>query len=67
MNSRFRSNNLVAILIAIILFATGFALYFIHKQSESGQQQDKAPTAFFSEAPMATERPEIQHCPDRVA
>ncbi len=49
MNSRFKSNNLVAILIAVILFATGFALYFIHRQSESKQEQDKAPTAFISE------------------
>lgn len=38
MNSRSKSNNFIALLIAIALFAIGFALYFIHQNSESNQQ-----------------------------
>jgi hypothetical protein len=30
-----RSNNFIAILIAVLLFAAGFALLIIHEQSES--------------------------------
>lgn len=35
MQSRFKSNNFIALLIAILLIAIGFALGFIHKQSEA--------------------------------
>lgn len=38
MNSRSKSNNFIALLIAIALFAIGFALYFIHQNSESSKQ-----------------------------
>ncbi len=34
MKTRSRSNNFVAILIAIMLFAIGFILYFIHEQTQ---------------------------------
>jgi hypothetical protein len=46
MNSRFKANNLVAILIAIILIAAGFALAFMHRQTESNKNlgQVKIPT-----------------------
>ena len=37
MKTRSKSNNLVAILIAVILFAIGFLLYFIHEQSQSSE------------------------------
>lgn len=37
MNSRFKTNNLIAILVAIILFATGFVLYFMHQQSKPNE------------------------------
>ena len=37
MKTRSRSNNFVAILIAILLFALGFALYFIHEQTQIGK------------------------------
>lgn len=66
MNSRFRSNNLVAILIAVILFAIGFALYFIHRQSESKQEQEKAPTALISENLMPVERLPTREFPDEL-
>jgi hypothetical protein len=38
MNSRSKTNNFIALLIAAILFATGFALYFAHQQLESREQ-----------------------------
>ena len=38
MNSRSKTNNFVAILIAVILFAAGFALYFAHQKAESDKQ-----------------------------
>ena len=38
MNSRFKTNNLVAILIAIILVTIGFVLAFMHQQSESDEK-----------------------------
>jgi heme/copper-type cytochrome/quinol oxidase subunit 3 len=57
MDSRFKSNNLVAILIAVLLFATGFALYFIHRQTESRQEREKAPTAFISQSMLTTQYP----------
>jgi cell division protein FtsN len=43
MKSRSKSNNLVALLIAVILIAIGFALAFIHRQSESNEQSAKTP------------------------
>jgi len=41
MNSRFKSNNLIAVLIALLLMGTGFVLSFIHRQSESRLEQAK--------------------------
>jgi len=38
MNSRFKSNNFIGLLIALFLIATGFALSFINKQSESTEK-----------------------------
>mgnify|MGYP001814462829 CR=1 FL=1 len=35
MKTHSRSNNLIAILIAVLLFAIGFVLYFVHEQRES--------------------------------
>jgi len=48
MESRFKSNNFIAILIALILVATGFALAFIHRHSKSGATQEKKPVAALS-------------------
>lgn len=45
MKSRSKSNNLIAILIALILIAIGFSLAFIHRQSESNEKNAKAPVA----------------------
>jgi flagellar basal body-associated protein FliL len=45
MESRFKSNNFIAILIALILMATGFALAFLHRQSESKTNQEEKPVA----------------------
>lgn len=46
--SRFKSNNFIAILIALILVATGFALAFIHRHSESETNHEKKPVAALS-------------------
>jgi len=54
MKSRSKSNNLVALLIAVILIAIGFALAFIHRQSESNEQNAKTPVAVILDA--VTER-----------
>jgi len=43
MKSRSKSNNFIAILIAVILIAIGFALAFIHRQSESKADHVKKP------------------------
>jgi len=43
MKTRSKSNNLVALLIALILIAIGFALGFIHRQSESKEKANKTP------------------------
>lgn len=43
MKSRFKSNNFVALLIAVILIAIGFALAAIHRQSESNEKEVSAP------------------------
>jgi len=53
MNTHSKSNNFIAILIAVILFAIGFLLYFIHEQSQSTEQnelgQTKTPSAITNE------------------
>jgi hypothetical protein len=51
MNSRFKTNNLVAILIAILLIATGLVLAFMHRQSESNEKlgQLRVPAAVITE------------------
>jgi hypothetical protein len=41
MNSRSKSNNFIAILIALLLFAAGFILLFIHEQSEPDDKQKR--------------------------
>jgi uncharacterized FlgJ-related protein len=60
MNSRFKSNNFFAALIAVILIAIGFGLSFINKQSEpiAEQAMDKAtaPEAVITEVLSATEK-----------
>jgi hypothetical protein len=40
MKTRSKSNNFIAILIAVILFAIGFLLYFIHAQSQSNNTEN---------------------------
>jgi len=50
MESRFKSNNFIAILIALILVATGFALAFIHRHSKSEATHEKKPVAALSAA-----------------
>ena len=44
MKSRFKSNNYIAILIALILIVLGFVLGFIHRQSESSEKQTQTDT-----------------------
>ena len=50
MKSRFKSNNYIALLIAIILMVIGFVLGFINKQSESAekQKQTESPVAMIT-------------------
>lgn len=48
MESRFKSNNFIAILIALILVATGFALAFIHRHSKTESDHEKKPVAALS-------------------
>jgi len=50
MESRFKSNNFIAILIAIFLVAAGFALAFIHRHSKSEASHDEKPVAATSSA-----------------
>lgn len=50
MESRFKSNNFIAILIALILIATGFALAFIHRQSKTESDHEKKPVAMVATA-----------------
>jgi hypothetical protein len=45
MKSQFKSNNFIAIIIALMLFAVGFLLLFIHQQSESSQSGGRVKTA----------------------
>ena len=63
MKTRSKSNNFIAILIAVILFAIGFLLYFIHEQSQSDNQenlgQSPAPSAVIARnhvSPFSCER-----------
>jgi len=42
MNSSFKTSNIVALLIAVTLIATGFALNIIHTQSESARKPSQA-------------------------
>lgn len=39
MDSRFKTSNVVALMIAAALIATGFALMFVHQQTESAEKQ----------------------------
>jgi cell division protein FtsN len=50
MKTRSKSNNLIAILIAVILMAIGFTLAFIHRQSESNERKAKTPVAVLTHA-----------------
>ena len=45
MKSRFKPNNLFALLIALFLIAAGFVLAFINRQSESREENNKPPAA----------------------
>lgn len=54
MESRFKSNNFIAILIALILFMTGFALAFIYRHSKTEAHHEKNPVAGITS--MAPER-----------
>ena len=45
MEPRFKSNNFIAILIALLLIATGFALAFVHRHSKSQETHSKKPVA----------------------
>jgi hypothetical protein len=45
MEPRFKSNNFIAILIALLLIATGFALAFVHRHSKSQESHVKKPVA----------------------
>ena len=38
-----KSNNFIAILIALLLFAAGFIMYFIHQQSQSDNADKNTP------------------------
>lgn len=51
MNSRSKTNNFIALLIAAILFAAGFAMYFIHQKLESEEKASQLQTHEKSEAP----------------
>jgi uncharacterized membrane protein len=53
MNTRFKANNFIAILIAVMLIFIGFALGFIHQQMESDEEQNKEgfPVAVLDERP----------------
>ena len=42
MDFRFKTSNIIALLIAVALIASGFALLFIHEQSESAKKQTPA-------------------------
>ena len=60
MKSRSKSNNLVALLIALILIAIGFALAFIHRQSESNEQNAKEPVAAIMGTVLERDTPSTQ-------
>jgi hypothetical protein len=55
MDSRFKTSNIVALLIAVSLIATGFALNFIHQQSESAEKQESMTNPETSKQSSATE------------
>lgn len=46
MKTHSKSNNFVAILIAVILFAIGFMLYFIHEQRQSSEPDKLGQTQY---------------------
>ncbi len=52
MKSRFKSNNFIAILLAIILFTIGFVLAFIHTQSKSAEADAQAAKTGFNHHAM---------------
>ena len=56
MKPQFKSNNFIAIIIALMLFAVGFLLLFIHQQSESSQAGGQTKTSCLPEFP-----PSIDH------
>ena len=57
MSSRFKSNNFIAVIIALLLMGTGFVLSFLHRQSESRLEQAKLnqPAAVTTRDEPATE------------
>jgi hypothetical protein len=54
MKSRSKSNNFIAIFIALLLFAIGFVLYFIHAQSETDGNQRNTQTDTTYTTPILT-------------
>jgi Tfp pilus assembly protein PilO len=57
MEFRSKSNNYVAILIAVMLIAMGFALAFIHKQSKSDEQKEQLKVTITASSESASEFP----------
>lgn len=55
MKSRLKSNNFIALLIALILIAIGFALGFLHRQSESNEKSMKKPVTEIINAASETD------------
>ena len=56
MKSQFKTNNFIGIIIALMLFAIGFLLLFIHQQSESSQAKERVKTASLPEFAPANDR-----------
>ena len=56
MEPRFKSNNFIAILIALLLIATGFALAFVHRHSKSQENHVKKPVAAVMEQNAGNDR-----------
>lgn len=48
MKSRSKSNNFIAILIALLLFALGFVLYFIHEQTQTEETSSQRQSSVLS-------------------
>ena len=44
MKTHSKSNNFIAILIALLLFAIGFILYFVHEQTQSDKDHANTQT-----------------------